>query len=92
MGAPGTEVKPVDKGEVLFTGEFRSYGQMVIIDHGSTFYSIYGQLGEINVEEGQKVKATDTIGKLSSKKEPILYFEIRHNGKPEDPVAWLKPR
>jgi septal ring factor EnvC (AmiA/AmiB activator) len=92
LGAPGTEIKPVDRGEVLFTGEFRSYGQMIIIDHGGSFYSIYGQLGEISAEEGQKVKTTDTIGKLSAKKEPILYFEVRYNGKPEDPLAWLKPK
>jgi murein hydrolase activator len=90
QGAQGAAVRPAEKGEVLYTGEFRSYGQMVIIDHGGTLYSIYGQLGEISVEEGQKVKATDTVGKLSSKKEPLLYFEVRYNGKAEDPLLWLK--
>lgn len=90
QGAPGAAVAAADRGEVLFTGEFRSYGQMVIVDHGGTLYTIYGQLGEITVEEGQKVKAGEAIGKISSKKDNALYFEVRNNGKADDPLLWLK--
>ncbi|MFH1368838.1 MAG: peptidoglycan DD-metalloendopeptidase family protein [Elusimicrobiota bacterium] len=88
--AAGTDVKPISKGEIMFTGEFRSYGQMIIIDHGGSLYSIYGQLGEITVEEGRRVKDTDVIGRISKNKETLLYFEVKYKGKSEDPLKWLK--
>lgn len=86
----GADVRAVNKGEVIFSGEFRSYGQMIIIDHGGGFYTLYGNLGEILVEEGKMVKEGDAIGTISALEEPILYFEVRSEGKPENPVLWLK--
>jgi septal ring factor EnvC (AmiA/AmiB activator) len=88
--AGSSDVKAVGGGEVIFAGEFRAYGSMVIVDHGGGFYSIYGQLGEIEVNEGQKVKAEEPIGKTQTNGDSVLYFEIRSNGKPQDPMLWLK--
>jgi len=88
--AANSDVRSVGKGEVMFSGEFRSYGQMVIIDHGGGFFTIYGQLSEILVEEGQKVQEGTVIGKLGGAKQPVLYFEVRSESKPEDPELWLK--
>jgi murein hydrolase activator len=85
----GAVIKSVGKGEVAFAGEFRSYGLMVVIDHDGKFYSIYGHLGEITVEEGQKINTGEILGKLSESGEAVLYFEIRFEGKAEDPDAWL---
>ncbi len=82
-------VKAVSRGEVLFSGEFRSYGQMIVIDHGGGFYTIYGQLSELYVQEGQKVQEAAVIGKLGAD-QPILYFEVRSENKVEDPELWLK--
>lgn len=87
--AQGADVKPVTKGEVMFTGEFRSYGQMIIIDHGGSLYTIYGNLGSILVEENQKVRPDTAIAKTAAK-DPMLYFEVKYKGKSEDPLMWLK--
>ncbi len=86
---PEAEIKCVDKGEIIYSGEFRAYGKMIIVDHHSEFYSIYGQLGTLKVEEGNKVKQGDVLGALG-KAEHVLYFEVRTGNQPEDPLPWLK--
>ncbi|HBU70002.1 MAG TPA: hypothetical protein DEE98_06405 [Elusimicrobia bacterium] len=83
-------VKPVSRGEVIFSGEFRAYGLMIIVDHGGGFYTIYGLLGEIAVEEKQKVREDTVIGKIAGTGDPDLYFEVRSGGKPENPLLWLR--
>lgn len=87
---PNAEVDAVGAGEVIFTGDFMAYGLMVILDHGGSFYTVYGQLGEIAVEEGQKLKLGDVVGRVNTKGETLLYFEVRSAGKPDDPLKWLK--
>ncbi|MBN1823683.1 MAG: peptidoglycan DD-metalloendopeptidase family protein [Endomicrobiales bacterium] len=85
-----SDVSAADSGEVMFTGEFRSYGNMVVVDHGGGFYTIYGLLGEISVKEGDKVKESVVIGRTSDDKPSLLYFEVRVDNKPDDPRLWLK--
>ncbi|MCX5781641.1 MAG: peptidoglycan DD-metalloendopeptidase family protein [Elusimicrobia bacterium] len=87
---PGAEVRAALKGEIVFTGEFRTYGLMIIMDNGGGLYTIYGHLGTINVQENMKIKEGDIIGQITSLENPILYFEIRYNGKVDDPLLWLK--
>jgi septal ring factor EnvC (AmiA/AmiB activator) len=87
--APEAQVKCVEKGDILFSGEFRAYGKMIIIEHHGDFYSIYGQLAALAVEEGAKVSKGDVIGTLG-KAEHVLYFEVRSGNHPEDPLPWLK--
>lgn len=89
---PGTEVHAVGKGEVIYSGEFRSYGLMIIIDHGGGLYTLYGQLSEIGVEEDQQVLDGALLGKMGGNGQSTLYFEVRNDGKPEDPLLWLKSR
>ena len=74
----------------LFSGEFRVYGRMIILDHGGGFYTIYGQLDDIFIEEGQIINAYDPIGTISGDDEPVLYFEVRSDATAEDPMLWLK--
>jgi septal ring factor EnvC (AmiA/AmiB activator) len=88
----GVDVHACGNGEVIYSGEFRSYGQMIIIDHGGGIYTLYGQLGEIGVEEDQKVLEGAVIGKVAGNGTPVLYFEVRNEGKAEDPLLWLKSR
>ena len=85
-------IKSVEEGTVAFVGEFRSYGKMVIIDHKGHFFSFYCQLDKISVKENQKVTRQQDIAKLGSGEKSVLYFEIRQNNDPENPLLWLKER
>ena len=85
-------VTSVDEGTVIFKGEFRSYGKMLIIDHKGFFYSVYGQLDKILVNENQVVTKGANIAQLTSSGDAILYFEIRQNNIADDPLLWLKPK
>ncbi len=90
----GTPVEAVGAGRVLFAGWFRGYGQMVILDHGSSMLTVSGYLEELEVEAGEDVKTGQrigTVGDTGSLSGPGLYFEIRQKGKPVDPRAWLQP-
>ena len=89
---PGSEVKAASGGEVVFIGEFRSYGLMLIIDGGGGLYTIYGHLGAINVSENMKVNEGDILGQITSSENPVLYFEVRYNGQPDDPLLWLNAK
>jgi len=82
----GSSVSSVEKGNVLYANSFKGYGNMIILDHGKGFYSIYGQLMEFMVKENDTVEREQIIAKSGS----IVYFEIRVDGKPEDPLNWLK--
>jgi septal ring factor EnvC (AmiA/AmiB activator) len=84
------KVKSIDSGRVIFTGNFRSYGKVVIINHKSSIFSIYGLLDNIYVKENQKVAKGGVVASVGSGKNNILYFEIRKNNVPENPILWLK--
>ncbi|MCL2335630.1 MAG: peptidoglycan DD-metalloendopeptidase family protein [Endomicrobia bacterium] len=85
-----SQVKSVDSGTVVFAGDFRSYGKVVIIDHKDSYFTVYGQLDQILVKEDQKVSKNTAIAKLGSADNSVLYFEIRQNNVPDDPLLWLK--
>jgi septal ring factor EnvC (AmiA/AmiB activator) len=90
---PGQDVRAVFDGRVIFSNWFRGYGQMIVLDHGDGFLSIYGHVDERLVADGQEVRQGDAIalsGEGGSFDTPGLYFEIRHDGKPEDPAQWLR--
>ncbi len=87
-------VKAIHEGRVAYTDYFEGYGYLVIIDHGLTYYSLYGHLGsEFMVEKGDFIKAGQPIGVVGvfgSLKEDTLYFEIRHKTEPLNPLQWLE--
>jgi septal ring factor EnvC (AmiA/AmiB activator) len=88
----GTSVRSVAPGIVRFSGWFRGYGRIVIVDHGDAFHSISGHLDEIYVEVGNPVEegqALGTVGETGSLGGPSLYFELRKGGEPVDPEPWL---
>ena len=88
----GTPVRSVASGIVRFSGWFRGYGRIVIVDHGDAFHSISGHLDEIFVEVGNPIKegqALGTVGETGSLGGPSLYFELRRDGEPVDPEGWL---
>jgi murein DD-endopeptidase MepM/ murein hydrolase activator NlpD len=96
IGAPeGTSIAAVYVGHVLYTGWFRGYGNLIIVDHGNEYYTLYAHVAEIKVKEGDEVKqgqSIGTVGDTGSLQGPRLYFEVRYEGRPQDPSLWLQPR
>lgn len=92
QASAGTPFYAVFKGVVIFAGWFEGYGNLVIVDHGGNFYTLYAHADELLVKSGATVETRQILGKVGetdSIKGPLLYFEIRVNGKPENPQTWL---
>jgi septal ring factor EnvC (AmiA/AmiB activator) len=90
--APDAPVHAVHEGRVVFADRFRGFGLMVIVDHGGKHHSLYAQLQEIAVSVGQEVAAGDVVGRSGRVGDaPGLYFELRYQGRAEDPAEWLRP-
>ncbi|MFC2165357.1 murein hydrolase activator EnvC family protein [Acidobacteriota bacterium] len=88
-------VKSVHPGTVVYNDHFRGYGNLLIIDHGMSYYSLYGHCSDFLVNKGDPVKGEQPIamvGDISSLKGTTLYFEIRYKTKPLNPLQWLKRR
>jgi murein hydrolase activator len=94
IGAPpGTEVRVVFDGTVLFSQWFKGYGNLIIIDHGERIFSLYGNTQIARVTAGEKVAAGQrvaTVGFGEEGEQGFLYFEIRENNQPVDPALWLR--
>ncbi len=89
----GTAVRAVFEGKVLFANELEGYGNLIIVGHGEEYHSLYGHLDEIIAKVGKSVRAGQIIarsGDTGSLVGETLYFELRHKGKPIDPVRWFK--
>ncbi|UCG38533.1 MAG: peptidoglycan DD-metalloendopeptidase family protein [bacterium] len=92
QSAEGTPVRSVYGGKVIYADWLRGYGRIIILDHGSGYYTLYGHLAELKVLVGQEIAADSVIGLVGdsgSLEGPALYFEIRHHGKPVDPDPWF---
>jgi septal ring factor EnvC (AmiA/AmiB activator) len=91
--APEAPVAAVHEGSVAFAGRFQGYGPMVVVDHGGKHHSLYAHLAEIGVRVGQRVAAGEPLGTAGEGLEgPGIYFEMRFQGRAEDPADWLKAR
>ena len=89
----GRNVLAVDKGTVVYAGDFKSYGNMVIVDHSGGFYTVYGNLEKILVKNDQAVERGACLGLVGISimtQDASLYFELRRDGSPQDPLRWLK--
>jgi len=89
----GDKVHSVAPGKVVYADRFMGYGNLVLIDHLDGYYSLYGHLAEMLVEVGQEIsegRILGRIGESGSLSGPMLHFELRKNGKPVDPLAYLK--
>lgn len=88
-------VRAVHGGKVVFADHFQGYGNLLILDHGQTYYSLYGHLAEFLVQKGDFIKTGQTIGLAGDTGSMVgvsLYFEIRYKTKPVDPLQWLSRR
>jgi septal ring factor EnvC (AmiA/AmiB activator) len=91
---PGAEAHAVAPGRALFSGAFRGYGQLVIVDHGRGHVTVSGYLDDLQVEAGEPVREGQVLGRVAETGPigpPGLYFEIRVDGSPVDPQVWLRP-
>jgi len=92
---PGTEVKAIAAGRVVFADWLRGFGNLLIIDHGDAYMSLYGNNETLFKRVGDTIRGGDTVaavGASGGNAESGLYFEIRHQGKPFDPLAWVAVR
>ena len=89
----GTPVKAIHRGRVVFADYLRGQGMLIILDHGDGYMSLYGHNQSLTRAIGEWVESGDTIAKVGNTgglSHSGLYFEIRRNGKPQDPTAWCR--
>jgi murein hydrolase activator len=87
-----TPVRAVHEGTVAFAAPFTGFGTLVIVDHGGNAYSLYGHLSQALVTKGAAVKRGSIVGSVGHSPTGVagLYFELRIDGRPVDPVQWLR--
>ncbi|WP_176646092.1 murein hydrolase activator EnvC [Duganella sp. SG902] len=91
--AEGADVHAVAAGRVVFADWLRGFGNLIIVDHGGQYMSIYGNNQSLLKRAGDIVKAGDPIasaGNSGGNEESGLYFELRHQGAAFDPAGWVK--
>ena len=89
----GASVSSISHGRVAFADWLRGFGLLVIVDHGQGYMSLYGHNDSLYVETGDWIEAGEeiaSVGRSGGRKRSALYFEIRHNGKPTNPLRWVK--
>ena len=89
----GRDVAAVFAGHVVYTGWFKGYGNLIILDHDNEYYTLYAHVADIVVKEGDDVRQGQrigTVGDTGSLEGPRLYFEVRYQGKPQNPEQWLR--
>lgn len=89
----GEPVKSVFKGEIVFAQWLKGYGNLLIINHGDNYYTLYAHVEEIFKQKGERVETGEVIataGDTGSIKGMCLHFEVRHHGKPVNPMKWLR--
>jgi septal ring factor EnvC (AmiA/AmiB activator) len=92
--AEGTPVSAIHDGVVAFADTFGGFGNLVIVDHGSQSFSLYGDLLEVSVKKGARIERGQAIGTVGPAPAgpSELYFELRIDGQSVDPLQWLKKR
>lgn len=86
------EIRAIHNGRVVFANWLRGFGLITIIDHGDGYMTLYGHSSSLFTSPGDWVTAGESIalaGRTGGTDTPALYFEVRHNGKPDNPGRWL---
>jgi murein DD-endopeptidase MepM/ murein hydrolase activator NlpD len=93
LAAPqGTPVRTARAGRILYAGEQKGYGNIVIVDHGDNLMTLYAHNHDLRVRTGQKVRdgqVVATVGQSGKTSGPHLHFEVRRDGLPVDPLDYL---
>jgi septal ring factor EnvC (AmiA/AmiB activator) len=93
LAAAGNDAKAVFPGRIEFSGNLKGYGEIVVINHGSRYFTVTAYLERRKGEEGKIVKAGEIIGTIGKDDSPSgrrVYFEVRRGGTNLDPAEWLK--
>jgi murein DD-endopeptidase MepM/ murein hydrolase activator NlpD len=88
----GEPIRAVSGGYAIYASWFKGFGNMLIIDHGNHYYTVYAHLEEVFKVKGDRIDKDEviaTVGNSGSLMGPALHFEIRHHGKPIDPLEWI---
>jgi murein hydrolase activator len=89
----GAAVQAVHDGRVLYADWLRGFGLLLILDHGDGYMSLYSHNQQLEKSVGDWVAAGEPIGRVGDTgglPRPGLYFEIRHQGRPTDPMRWIR--
>lgn len=89
----GEPIRAVCGGRILYANWFKGYGNMIIINHGDNYYTLYAHAEELFTSKGNIVEMGEvvaTVGDSGSMIGPNLHFEVRHHGKPLNPLKWIK--
>ena len=89
----GEPIHSVYRGRVIFSSWFKGYGNMVIVDHEDHYYTLYAHAEELFKQKGDSVHTDEvigTVGDSGAMGSASLHFEVRHHGKPVDPMTWLR--
>lgn len=93
--ASGSPVAAVAVGKVEFADELPGFGECVILDHGSGYYTLYAHLDRVFVAKGEEISRGQVVAEVGTPapgERPQLYFEVRHGRTPLDPADWLLDR
>lgn len=88
--SPGSEVRAVANGQVVYADYFRGYGNLLIVSHEGEYHTLYAQLDRLRKKTGDPVATAELIGHSGLSGRQSIYFEIRHKGAPINPLNWLK--
>jgi septal ring factor EnvC (AmiA/AmiB activator) len=89
----GEPIRAVSRGHTIYASWFKGFGNMMILDHGNHYYTVYAHLEEVFKVKGDRVDKDEviaTVGDSGSLTGPALHFEVRHHGKPVDPLEWIR--
>jgi septal ring factor EnvC (AmiA/AmiB activator) len=89
----GEPIRSISAGLTIYANWFKGFGNMIIIDHGDHYYTVYAHLEEVFKVKGDRVEKGEviaTVGDSGSLMGPALHFEVRHHGKPVDPLKWIR--
>ena len=89
---PQTPIKAIWAGRVLYASPLKGFGNLMVIDHGDKYYSLYAHADRFTRKVGDLVKAEEVVAMSGHEGRDAIYFEIRHRGAPVNPRAWLAPR
>ena len=94
LAAPyGTAIMASDRGRVIFDGWYGGYGKVVIVDHGMDYSTLYAHLSRSSARKGKSIEKGEVIGyegQTGYSTGPHLHFEVRKNGRPQNPLQYLR--